>query len=93
MGQRHSKNDRRAVSSHARYPCGGPFRLLRAAAPWLRENAKKEAEAGKTVMRKVVNITSISGLGGNAGNRVLLGQGGNRGLDEDACERMGPLSE
>jgi 3-oxoacyl-[acyl-carrier protein] reductase len=44
-----------------------PFRLLRAAAPWLRENAKKEAEAGKTVMRKVVNITSISGLGGNAG--------------------------
>jgi 3-oxoacyl-[acyl-carrier protein] reductase len=44
-----------------------PFRLLRAAAPWLRENAKKEAEAGKTVTRKVVNITSISGLGGNAG--------------------------
>lgn len=44
-----------------------PFRLLRAAAPWLRENAKKEAAAGKTVIRKVVNITSISGLGGNAG--------------------------
>ncbi len=44
-----------------------PFRLLRAAAPWLRETAKKETEAGKTVMRKVVNITSISGLGGNAG--------------------------
>jgi len=44
-----------------------PFRLLRAAAPWLRETAKKEAEAGTTVMRKVVNITSISGLGGNAG--------------------------
>jgi 3-oxoacyl-[acyl-carrier protein] reductase len=44
-----------------------PFRILRAAAPWLRENAKKETEAGKIVMRKVVNITSISGLGGNAG--------------------------
>jgi 3-oxoacyl-[acyl-carrier protein] reductase len=44
-----------------------PFRILRAAAPWLRENAKKETEAGQTVMRKVVNITSISGLGGNAG--------------------------
>jgi 3-oxoacyl-[acyl-carrier protein] reductase len=44
-----------------------PFRLLRAAAPWLRETAKKEAAAGKTVMRKAVNITSISGLGGNAG--------------------------
>ena len=44
-----------------------PFRVLRAAAPWLRETAKKEAAAGKTVMRKAVNITSISGLGGNAG--------------------------
>jgi 3-oxoacyl-[acyl-carrier protein] reductase len=44
-----------------------PFRILRAAAPWLRENAKKEVESGKTVMRKVVNITSISGLGGNPG--------------------------
>jgi 3-oxoacyl-[acyl-carrier protein] reductase len=44
-----------------------PFRILRAAAPWLRENAKKEAAAGNTVMRKVVNISSISGLGGNAG--------------------------
>jgi 3-oxoacyl-[acyl-carrier protein] reductase len=44
-----------------------PFRVLRAAAPWLRETAKKETEAGKAVMRKVVNITSISGLGGNAG--------------------------
>ena len=44
-----------------------PFRLLRAAAPWLRETAKKETEAGKSVMRKVVNITSISGLDGNAG--------------------------
>jgi 3-oxoacyl-[acyl-carrier protein] reductase len=44
-----------------------PFRVLRAAAPWLRETAKKETEAGKAVMRKVVNVTSISGLGGNAG--------------------------
>jgi 3-oxoacyl-[acyl-carrier protein] reductase len=44
-----------------------PFRILRAAAPWLRENAKKEADAGKIVMRKVVNITSVSGLGGNPG--------------------------
>jgi 3-oxoacyl-[acyl-carrier protein] reductase len=44
-----------------------PFRILRAAAPWLRETAKKEAASGKGVMRKVVNITSISGLDGNAG--------------------------
>lgn len=46
---------------------GAPFRILRAAAGWIRETAKKEIEDGRTVMRKVVNITSISGLDGNAG--------------------------
>ncbi len=44
-----------------------PFRLLRAASIWLRDAAKKETEAGTIVMRKVVNITSISGLDGNPG--------------------------
>ena len=44
-----------------------PFRLLRAASGWIRETAKKESAAGQVVMRKVVNITSISGLDGNAG--------------------------
>ncbi len=44
-----------------------PFRLLRAASHWIREHAKQEIEAGVRVMRKVVNITSISGLDGNPG--------------------------
>jgi 3-oxoacyl-[acyl-carrier protein] reductase len=44
-----------------------PFRILRAAAPHLREPAKKEKEAGEEVFRKVVNISSISGTMGNAG--------------------------
>jgi 3-oxoacyl-[acyl-carrier protein] reductase len=44
-----------------------PFRILRAASHWIRERAKKENESATRVMRKVVNITSISGLGGNAG--------------------------
>ena len=44
-----------------------PFRLLRAASHWIRERAKNEIEAGTRVMRKVVNITSISGLDGNPG--------------------------
>jgi len=44
-----------------------PFRVLRAASTWIRETAKRENESGKPVIRKVVNITSISGLGGNAG--------------------------
>ena len=44
-----------------------PFRVLRAAAPHLREPAKKEREAGEEVFRKVVNVSSISGTFGNAG--------------------------
>lgn len=44
-----------------------PFRLLRAASGWLREQAKKEISEGVRVMRKVVNVTSVSGTDGNAG--------------------------
>jgi 3-oxoacyl-[acyl-carrier protein] reductase len=44
-----------------------PFRILRAAQPVLRQLSKADAEAGKEVFRKVVNISSIAGLGGNAG--------------------------
>jgi 3-oxoacyl-[acyl-carrier protein] reductase len=44
-----------------------PFRILRAAAPHFREPAKKEREEGQEVFRKVVNVTSISGTMGNAG--------------------------
>src|SRR3954453_16777366 len=41
-----------------------PFRVLRAAAPHLREPAKKEREEGQEVFRKVVNVSSISGTFG-----------------------------
>ena len=44
-----------------------PFRVIRAAAPHLREPAKKEREEGREVFRKVVNVSSTSGLFGNAG--------------------------
>jgi 3-oxoacyl-[acyl-carrier protein] reductase len=44
-----------------------PFRVLRAAAPHMREPAKQEAQEGREVFRKVVNVTSISGTMGNAG--------------------------
>lgn len=44
-----------------------PFRILRAAADPIRRFAKAEAEAGREVFRKVVNISSVSGLGGNPG--------------------------
>lgn len=44
-----------------------PFRILRAASEPIRILAKKDAEAGREVFRKVVNISSIAGLYGNAG--------------------------
>jgi 3-oxoacyl-[acyl-carrier protein] reductase len=44
-----------------------PFRILRAAAPHLREPAKREKEEGREVFRKIVNVSSISGMMGNAG--------------------------
>jgi 3-oxoacyl-[acyl-carrier protein] reductase len=44
-----------------------PFRMCRAVAPHMREPAKAEKEAGKEVFRKIVNVSSISGTMGNAG--------------------------
>jgi len=44
-----------------------PFRILRAAAEPIRVMSKKEAEEGREVFRKVVNISSIAGLYGNPG--------------------------
>ena len=44
-----------------------PFRVCRAAAPHLREPAKAEKEQGVEVFRKIVNVSSISGTMGNAG--------------------------
>ena len=44
-----------------------PFRIIREAAPYLREPAKKEKEDGVEVFRKIVNVSSVSGTMGNAG--------------------------
>lgn len=44
-----------------------PFRILRSAAPFIRETAKREAQEGRRLHRKVVNITSISATDGGAG--------------------------
>ena len=44
-----------------------PFRMCRAVAPHMREPAKREREEGREVFRKIVNVSSISGTMGNAG--------------------------
>jgi 3-oxoacyl-[acyl-carrier protein] reductase len=44
-----------------------PFRMCRAVAPHMREPAKKERDENREVFRKIVNVSSISGTMGNAG--------------------------
>jgi 3-oxoacyl-[acyl-carrier protein] reductase len=44
-----------------------PFRILRAFVNHLRPTVEAEQKAGRRVVRKVVNISSTSGVNGNAG--------------------------
>jgi 3-oxoacyl-[acyl-carrier protein] reductase len=44
-----------------------PFQILRAAQPVISAAVKEEAKQGTKVCRKVVNVSSIAGVGGNAG--------------------------
>ena len=67
-----------------------PFRILRAAAPWIRDAAKRETAEGRRVMRKVVNITSISGVDGIAGQAGYgAGKSGVNGLTKVLAKEWG----
>src|SRR5437588_4331242 len=67
-----------------------PFRVLRAAAPHLREPAKKEREEGREVFRKVVNVSSISGTMGNAGQaNYSSGKAGVVGMTKTLAKEWG----
>jgi 3-oxoacyl-[acyl-carrier protein] reductase len=67
-----------------------PFRVLRAAAPHLREPAKREREQGIEVFRKVVNVSSISGTMGNAGQaNYAAGKAGIVGLTKTLAKEWG----
>ena len=44
-----------------------PFRILRAAQPVIRALRKEDEAAGRDIFRKVVNISSVAGMGGNPG--------------------------
>jgi 3-oxoacyl-[acyl-carrier protein] reductase len=64
-----------------------PFRILRAASTWIREQAKRESTR---VMRKVVNITSIAGTDGNAGQSgYSTGKAGIVGLTKTLAKEWG----
>jgi 3-oxoacyl-[acyl-carrier protein] reductase len=67
-----------------------PFRILRAASEWIRETAKRESAEGRTVMRKVVNITSIAGTDGGAGQAgYSSGKAGVIGLTKTLAKEWG----
>ena len=69
-----------------------PFRLLRAAAPYLRDAGKADREAGREVFRKVVNVTSISGTQGNVGQaNYSAAKAGLVGLTKTLAREWGPF--
>jgi 3-oxoacyl-[acyl-carrier protein] reductase len=67
-----------------------PFRILRAASGFIREAAKREAEAGTPKHRKVVNISSTSGVYGNAGQaNYAAAKAGINGLTKAMAKEWG----
>lgn len=69
-----------------------PFRVLRAAAPYLRDAGKADKEAGREVFRKVVNVTSVSGTQGNVGQaNYSAGKAGLVGLTKTLAKEWGPF--
>jgi 3-oxoacyl-[acyl-carrier protein] reductase len=67
-----------------------PFKVIRAAAPHLREPAKSEREEGQEVFRKIVNVSSISGTMGNAGQaNYSSGKAGVVGLTKTLAKEWG----
>ena len=67
-----------------------PFRVIRALAPHWREAAKAERNEGREVFRKIVNITSISGTMGNAGQaNYSAAKAGVTGLTKTIAKEWG----
>ena len=64
--------------------------MSRAVAPHMREPAKAERDRGEEVFRKIINITSISGTMGNAGQvNYSSGKAGVTGLTKTLAKEWG----
>ena len=68
-----------------------PFRILRAASAYIRDAAKKEQAAeGQARPRKVVNVSSVSGVYGNAGQvNYSAGKAGITGVTKTLAKEWG----
>jgi 3-oxoacyl-[acyl-carrier protein] reductase len=70
-----------------------PFRILRAAQPVIRALGKQEKDAGQTVVRKVVNISSVAGLFGNAGQtNYSTAKAGITGMTQTLAKEWGRMN-
>jgi 3-oxoacyl-[acyl-carrier protein] reductase len=69
-----------------------PFRILRAAQPMIRRLVQAENEAGAPTVRKVVNISSVAGVFGNAGQiNYSAGKAGVIGMTQTLAKEWGRL--
>lgn len=67
-----------------------PFKVIRAASPFMREVAKQEIAEGKENFRKIVNISSTSGVFGNAAQaNYAAGKSGVVGLTKTLAKEWG----
>jgi 3-oxoacyl-[acyl-carrier protein] reductase len=69
-----------------------PFRILRAAQPVVRQLVTADRAAGRRAVRKVVNVSSITGLFGNAGQvNYTAGKAGIIGMTMTLAKEWGRL--
>ena len=68
-----------------------PFRMVRAAAPFMRESAKADIAAGRRPpCRKIINVSSTSGVAGNAGQiNYAAGKMGIVGMTKTIAKEWG----
>jgi 3-oxoacyl-[acyl-carrier protein] reductase len=70
-----------------------PFRIIRAAAPYMRDVAKQELAEGRRVHRKIINVSSTSGVAGNPGQvNYAAGKMGVVGVTKTMAKEWGRFS-
>jgi len=69
-----------------------PFRLVRAATPYMREAAKEEMKTGNPKNRTITNVSSTSGIHGNTGQtNYATAKAGVLGFTKTVAKEWGPF--